>query len=98
MTLATFLARYPLLALVGRLTLPERVARGLRFAPVAVLSAIVAPELLIREGEPALTADKAYLVGGLVALLFAWRRGNLLLTIVAGMGSFFLWRAALAAI
>ena len=28
----------------------------------------------------------------------AWRWGNLLLTIVAGMGSYYLWRAAFAAI
>ena len=54
MTLVTFLARYPLLALVRRIELPERVFRRLRYVPVAVLTAIVAPELLIRDGAPAL--------------------------------------------
>lgn len=98
MTLVTFVARYPVLALVGRITLPERVFKALRYVPVAVLTAIVAPELLIRDGAPALTAANPYLLGGLAAMLVAWRWGNLLVTIAAGMGSFYLWRAAFGAI
>lgn len=98
MMLVTFLVRYPVLAVVGRLRPPERALRGLRFVPVAVLSAIIAPELLIREGVPALTLANSYLLGGLVALLVAWRWSNLLATILAGMGSFLLWRAFVAAI
>ena len=89
MMLAAFLARYPTLALVGRVRLPERVLRGLRFVPVALFFAIIAPELLIRNNVPALTFANAYLIGGLVA----WRWGNLLAAIFAGMGRFMLWRA-----
>lgn len=98
MMLVTFLARYPVLAIVGRFRLPDRVLRALRFVPVAILSAIIAPELLIRDGAPALTLANAYLVGGLISLFVAWRWGKLLLTIVAGMGSFLLWRMIIAAI
>lgn len=94
MTLVTFLVRYPVLAIVGRIKLPERALRALRYVPVAVLSAIIAPELLIRDGAPALSLANAYLVGGLVALLVAWRWSNLLVTILAGMGSFLFWRLA----
>ena len=93
MMLVTFLVRYPVLAIVGRAKLPERIIQALRYVPVAVLSAIIAPELLIRDGALAITLVNAYLVGGLVALFVAWRRGNLLFTLIAGMGSFFLWRA-----
>ncbi len=98
MMAVTLLARYPLLAIVGRLSLPPRAIRALRFVPVAVLSAIIAPELLIRDGAPALTLANAYLIGGLVALAVAWRWGNLLATITAGMGSFYLWRLVTAAL
>ena len=94
MMLVTYSARYPVMAIVGRMTLPEGVLRALRYVPVAVLSAIIAPELLIRDGAPALSSTNTYLVGGLVALLVAWRWSNLLLTIIAGMGSFLLWRHA----
>ena len=96
MMLMTFLVRYPLLAVLGRVRLPERILRGLRFVPVALLSAIIAPELLIRDRAPALTLANAYLIGGLVALLVAWRWGDLLATILAGMGSFMLWRVIAA--
>ena len=98
MMLVTVLVRYPVLAIVGRIKLSERVFRALRFVPVAVLTAIIAPELLIRDGVPALSLGNAYLCGGLVAVLVAWRWGNLLITIVAGMGSFVVWRAVFAAI
>ncbi len=98
MMLVTFLVRYPVLAVLGRIRLPERILRGLRFVPVAVLSAIIAPELLIRDSVSALTLANAYLIGGLVALLVAWRWSNLLVTILAGMGSFLLWRVIAAAI
>ena len=98
MMLVTFLVRYPVLAIVGRVKLPERIIRALRYVPVAVLTAIIAPELLIRDGAPALTLANAYLVGGLVAILVAWRWGHLLITILAGMGSFMLWRALFAAL
>jgi branched-subunit amino acid transport protein len=97
MTLVTFLVRYPVLTLVGRIKLSERIIRALRFVPVAVLSAIVVPELLIRDGVPALTLGNAYLFGGLVAILVAWRWNNLLITIVAGAGGFMLWRALFGA-
>ena len=96
MMLVTYLVRYPVLAIVGRVPLPDRVVRALRFVPVAVLSAIIAPELIFRDGNLALTPTNEYLVAGLIALLVALRWGNLLITLAAGMASFFLWRAFIA--
>lgn len=96
MMLVTYLVRYPALAIVGRVKLPDQVVRALNFVPVAVLSAIIAPELLFRDGSLGLAPNNAYLAAGLVAMLVAWRWGNLLLTLAAGMGSFFLWRALIA--
>ena len=98
MMLVTVLVRYPVLAIVGRVTLPERAIRALRYVPVAVLSAIIAPELLIRDGSLALSLSNAYLVGGSIALLVAWRWGSLLATILAGMGGFYFWRAVVSMI
>ena len=93
MMLVTYPARYPLLAIVGRVNLPLPIVRALRFVPVAVLSAIIAPELLYRDGTMSLALDNEYLAAGLLAILVAWRWGNLMITIAAGMGGFFLWRA-----
>lgn len=98
MMLVTFSARYPVMAIVGRVELPERMFRALRYVPVAVLTAIIVPELFIRDGNVALTIANAYLVGGIVAIFVAWRFRNLMLTIIVGMGVFLLWRAIFGAL
>lgn len=93
MMVVTFSARYPVMAIVGRIELPERMFRALRYVPVAVLTAIIVPELFVRDGHVAITIANAYLIGGMVAIFVSWRFRNLLMTIVVGMGVFLLWRA-----
>ena len=98
MMIVTFSARYPVMAIVGRIQLPERVFRALRYVPVAVLTAITVPELFIRDGQFAITIANAYLIGGIVSIIAAWKTKNLLITIIFGMGTFLLWRAIFGAI
>ncbi|MBC8098902.1 MAG: AzlD domain-containing protein [Armatimonadetes bacterium] len=88
MMLVTFGVRYPVLALVGRLQLPDSVLRALRYVPVAVLSAIIAPGLVLREGVLTLSYTNAYLVAGIAAVGIAWRTRQLLPTIALGMALF----------
>ena len=95
MALVTFAVRYPPLALVGRLELPERVIRALRYVPVAVLTAIIVPAVLMPQGELDLRLENAYLIAALTAVVVSWRTKNLLLTIVIGMGVFLVWRAVM---
>ena len=92
MMLVTVLTRYPLLAITGRVRLPTRVFAALRFVPVAVLTAICAPVMLMPNDEVALGVGNAHLWAGLVAILVAWRTRNLLVTILIGMGVFLVWR------
>jgi len=57
------------------------------------IMAIVAPAMLLpAEGHIDFSFDNAYLWAGLASFVIAWRWKNLLLTIVAGMGVFLLWR------
>lgn len=93
MFIVTFLARYPLLVIVGRVQLPQRVFRGLRYVPVAVLTAICIPEMVMPNNTIDISLTNAALIGGIAAILIAWRTKNLLLTILGGMGIFLLWRA-----
>jgi branched-subunit amino acid transport protein len=89
--LLTFLTRYSFIALLERWQTPPLVQRGLRFVPIAVLSAIIAPEILFRSGAltlSPLTNDR--LIPGLVATLIAWKTKNVVWTILAGMGTFWL--------
>jgi len=93
MMLVTFGVRYPVLAIVGRIQLPEPVLRALKYVPAAVLTAIVVPAVLYPEGNQIdLRLDNAYLVASIVAVLVAWRTKNLLWTILIGMAFFLLWR------
>jgi branched-subunit amino acid transport protein len=92
MTLVTFGVRYPVLALVGKIDLPEPVLRALKYVPPAILAAIIVPELLFREDQLYIALDNSYLVAGIIAALVAWRSKNLLLTIVLGMAAMWGWR------
>jgi branched-subunit amino acid transport protein len=94
MAIVTFAVRYPVMLLVGRLPMPDRLFRALRYVPPAVLAAIIVPGVLMPDGS---TIDAAptnsYLVAGIVSAIVAWRTRNLLLTIVLGMAFFLMYRA-----
>lgn len=96
MALVTFAVRYPVLVLVGKIPMPDRVFRALRYVPPAVLAAIIAPAVLMPNGETIeIALTNSYLVAGIIAGLIAWRTKSLLLTIVIGMAIFLLLRVAL---
>jgi branched-subunit amino acid transport protein len=68
------------------LPMPSWLREGLRYAPVAALAAVVAPELVLTQGHLVETWREPRIFGALAALAFyAWRRG-LFGTIVCGMG------------
>jgi branched-subunit amino acid transport protein len=96
MALVTVAVRYPVLALVGRIELPNPVLRALRFVPPSILAAIILPELLYRDDQIYIAVDNNFLVAGIIAGLVAWRSKNLLLTIVLGMLALWGWRALLS--
>jgi branched-subunit amino acid transport protein len=96
MALVTFAVRYPVLAIVGKLELPPLVLSLLKYVPAAVLTAIIVPAIAWPDGAHfQLDTHNAYLIGAIAAVLIAWRTRNLLLTIVVGMATMWLWRALL---
>lgn len=65
--------------------LPDWLRKGLRYAPLAALTAVVAPEVVMHQGQVIDTLKDARLYAALAgALWFVWRR-DILGTIVAGM-------------
>ena len=95
MMLVTFLPRYGVLALLGRIEMPKPLLKALKFVPPAVLAAIIFPSMLLKDDKLAIEPTNSYLVAGIIAGLVAWRTRNLLLTIMIGMTSFFVWRAVM---
>lgn len=68
-----------------QLVLPEWVQRGLKYAPLAALAAVVAPEVVMAHGELIDTWKDARLFAAAAATAyFCWRRG-ILGTILTGM-------------
>ena len=86
MGVITYAIRVSLFLLPEGAHLPDRLLRALRYVPAAVLSAIIAPELLMPGGAFDLSLGNERLLAGLVAILVAWRTRNVLLTVIAGMG------------
>jgi len=83
--LITFAIRFSFIYLFGKFHVPETVRRSLHYVPPAVLSAIVFPELFLRDGTLDLSLHNVRLLAGLVAIVVAWYSKNTLLTIVVGM-------------
>jgi branched-subunit amino acid transport protein len=94
MAIVTFLIRYPVLALLGKVSLPDPALRALRYIPAAVLTAIIVPAVLLPEGQIKIGSN-AFLLAAIVAVLVSWRTKNLLLTIIIGMASLWIFRALL---
>jgi branched-subunit amino acid transport protein len=88
--LITFGMRFSLIYLFGRLQVPETMRKALHYVPPAVLSAIIFPELFLRNGSLDISIENTRLLAGLAAMLVAWISKNTLITILAGMIALFL--------
>ena len=69
---------------------PRLFRRALAFVPPAVLAAIVAPGLLMRDAALDLSFANPRWIAGLVAIVVAWRTKSVLATIVSGMAALWL--------
>lgn len=85
LTVITVVTRCFFLIPERELRLPGWVQRGLRFAPLAALAAVVVPEVLMSQGQLINTWQDARIYAVLAATAwFFWRR-SILGTIVVGM-------------
>jgi branched-subunit amino acid transport protein len=94
--LATFLTRLSFILVLDRIQVPDWFRRGLCYVPVAVLSAIILPELTSPQGSLFLSWRNPQLLAGALAILVAWKTKNVLLTIAVGMAALLLFQAVLA--
>ena len=93
MALLTFSIRYGLIGMSGQINLSSSVMQMLRYVPPAVLTALVAPAVLMPSGDRLmLSYTNARLIGAITAILVSYWTKNLLLTIVLGMLAFFSWQ------
>ncbi|SMX45747.1 AzlD domain-containing protein [Actibacterium lipolyticum] len=87
--IGTFLIRFSFLGIIGDRELPEWVLRHLRYTPVSVLPALIAPLVLWPEatgGQP----DLARILAAAVTLLLGVTTKNVLAAIFGGAGTLYL--------
>jgi branched-subunit amino acid transport protein len=65
--------------------LPHWAQRGLQYAPIAALSAVVVPEIVMSQGELIATWQDARLFAAAVGVAVYFVKRDVLLTIVLGM-------------
>ncbi len=90
MFIVTFGIRFVLFARAHKVKIPPWLERALKYVPVAVLSAIIMPMIIMPDKRLSLSVANPWLVGALVAFLVGIWRQHQLLTIVVGVVAFFL--------
>jgi len=89
MALVTFLIRYPVLALAGKVEMPKRIFEALRYVAPAVLAAIIAPAIFLPGDKPIQDlVGLIPLISIIATVLVMWFSKNLTLTIIVGMAIF----------
>jgi branched-subunit amino acid transport protein len=86
MAAITLLCRAFFLLTEEDLPMPQWLREGLRYAPIAALAAVVAPELVMTQGHLIDTWKDARLFGALAGLAFYAWKSSLFGTIVCGTG------------
>lgn len=85
LAVVTLVARAFFMIPERELPMPDWLKRGLKYAPLAALTAVVAPEVLMTQGALVTTLQDARLPAVVCACVYYfWRRG-ILGTIVVGM-------------
>lgn len=85
LTVITVVTRSFFLLFERELPLPDWVKRGLRYAPLAALAAVVVPEIVMSQGHLIDTWRDARLYAASAATGYYFWRGGILGTIVSGM-------------
>ncbi|WP_437288346.1 AzlD domain-containing protein [Sorangium sp. So ce406] len=70
------------------LPMPGWLRRGLRYAPLAALAAVIVPEVLMTQGHLTATFQDARLPASVAASVYYFSRRDILGTIVTGMAVF----------
>ena len=81
----TYLPRLLPILLLSSKKLPPLVETWLRFVPSAVLSAMLLPSLVVKDGALYFTRSNVYLWAAIPTFLVAWKTRNLFGSVIVGM-------------
>lgn len=95
MAAVTFITRFAFIVLFKKTPFDERLSRWLRFIPIAILSTLIAPTILMPQGFLNLSLHNSYLLAGITSAGVALKTRNIIATVCAGMAVILLLRAVL---
>ncbi len=85
MLFVTFLPRFLPLMFLSNKNLPDKVIRWLSFIPAAVLSALLAPAVLLNDGRLFLSLENTALLAFIPTLVIAYKTKNIFYTVSCGL-------------
>jgi branched-subunit amino acid transport protein len=85
MGVVTYLPRLLPVWLLSSRKLPPLVIAWLRFVPVAVLSAMLLPSLLVSDGQLDFSGGNLFLWAAIPTFLVAWKTRSLFGSVIVGM-------------
>ena len=85
MTVVSFLPRAVFLFFAPNLQLPDSIKRSLRYVPAAVFPALIAPAVLMVDGQVVISPQNAQLVAAIAAGILAMRQYNTFIVVIVGM-------------
>ncbi|MCO5386525.1 MAG: AzlD domain-containing protein [Desulfosporosinus sp.] len=89
MTLVTYFTRIGALALFRFTGVPIWLNRWLKYVPVAILTSLIVPLLLLPKGYLDISLHNDYLIAGIVAAFVAYKSRNIIATLGLGMSVMF---------
>lgn len=90
MGLVTYLPRMLPVVVLQHVKLSPFLHRFFQFIPFAALGALIFPGVLTSTGSLS-----SAIAGGLLSMIFAWFRANVLMVVLAGIGGAFVWKMIL---
>ncbi|MCB8814547.1 AzlD domain-containing protein [Desulfosporosinus shakirovi] len=90
MTLVTYFTRFGALALFRFTGVPIWLNRWLKYVPVAILTSLIIPLLLLPKGYLDISLHNHYLIAGIVAAFVAYKSRNIIVTLGLGMSVMFI--------
>ena len=86
----TFAMRFVMLSGVAPRKLPAAFGEALGFVPIAVLTAIITPAVLMGEGDSIMVLENARLPAAIIAVIVALVSRSVVMTISVGLGTLWL--------
>lgn len=90
MSLVTYIPRMLPLVILSKIDMHPLLLKWLEYIPVAVLSALLAPELFTADGQLALGFENKSLLAAIPCIVTAVKTKNLFLTVFVGIFTKFL--------